>query len=89
MNKIIEQINYTDGSYWGEQGKLRFKATIDSFNDATELSDGERIIKTEFSVTLRGYLIIDEFNNLPNMQKAFSPKKIEFGESLSLPNENK
>ena len=76
MNKIVERINWSEGAYWGEPGRFKFRANIDSFNDASELSDAERMIKTEFTVTLRGYLIPESFNNLVNTQKSYTPKKI-------------
>ena len=31
MNKIVEKINYSDGAYWGEPGKMRFRTQIESF----------------------------------------------------------
>ena len=57
MNKLVERINWSAGAYWGEPNKMRFRTNIDSFTDSTEVTDRERIVKTEFSVTLRGYLI--------------------------------
>jgi len=74
MNRIVERINWTDGSYWGEPGKLKFRSNIDSFSDASDLSDAERLIKTEFSVTLRGYLVPEDFSNQITTRKSFSPK---------------
>ena len=41
MNKIVEKINYSDGAYWGEPGKMRFRTRIESFSDSSEI-DGER-----------------------------------------------
>ena len=38
MNSIIERINFTDGAYWGDPGKFKFRATIDSFQDASEMA---------------------------------------------------
>ena len=64
MNKIIERINWSAGSYWGEPNKMRFRTNIDSYTDATEVADKERVVRTEFSVTLRGYLIPEAFNEL-------------------------
>ena len=34
MNQIVEKINYSDGAYWGEPGKMRFRTQIESFSDA-------------------------------------------------------
>ncbi|SVC25549.1 uncharacterized protein METZ01_LOCUS278403, partial [marine metagenome] len=49
MNNIVEKINYSDGAYWGEPGKFKFKVNIDSFENTTEMADNERIIKTNFT----------------------------------------
>ena len=51
MNQIVEKINYSDGAYWGEPGKMRFRTRIESFSDASEI-EGERLIKTTFSVNI-------------------------------------
>ena len=40
MNKIVERIVYSDGAYWGDPNKMRFRTQVDSITDATEVSDG-------------------------------------------------
>ena len=55
--KIVEKVVYSDGAYWGDPDKMRFRSSVDSFTDATEISDTERLVRTNFSVTLRGYLL--------------------------------
>ena len=77
MNKIIEKISWSDGSYWGEPGKLKFQSNIESFEDSTEMSDNERFIKTTFSLQLYGYLVPEAFNDKINTQKFITPKKID------------
>ncbi len=77
MNKIIEKVNWADGSYWGEPGKLKFQSNIESFEDSTEMSEGERFIKTTFSLQLYGYLVPEAFNDKVNTQKFITPKKID------------
>jgi len=64
MNKLVERINWSAGSYWGEPNRMRFRTNIESYTDATEVTDNERLIRTEFSVTLNGYLIPEAFNEL-------------------------
>ena len=59
MNKIVERMNYSDGAYWGNPEKMRFRSTIDSFDDATEIGDTERLIRTNFNVTINGYLLTE------------------------------
>ena len=82
MNKLIERINWSAGAYWGEPNKMRFRTNIDSYTDATEVTDRERIIRTQFSVTLNGYLIPEAYNELAGphtMQKHLTPKKVVIG----------
>ena len=78
MNSIVEKINYTDGAYWGEPGKMKFRSRIETFSDASELDAGERLVKTNFSVQLMGYIIPEEFNSLVTTQKQLTPKKLIF-----------
>ena len=85
MNKIIEKIIFSEGSYWGEDGKFKFRTSIDSYTDASEFSvNSERIIKTNFTVTLKGYLIPEEFNNIITTQKHLTPKRILIGDDVSV-----
>ena len=80
MNKIVEKIVYSDGAYWGDPNKLRFRSSIDTFTDATEISDTERLVRTNFSVTLRGYLLPKgNFDHRSTTQKFITPKKLIFG----------
>ena len=82
MNKIVERINWSEGAYWGEPGKMKFRTSIDSYTDNTDVTERERIVRTEFSVTLRGYLIPEAFNELAGphmMQKYLTPKTLTIG----------
>ena len=80
MNKIVERVVYSDGAYWGHPDKMRFRTSIDSFTDATEISDTERIVRTNFTVTLRGYLLPKgNFDQRSTTQKFITPKKVIFG----------
>ncbi len=80
MNKIVEKVIYSDGAYWGDPEKLRFRSRIESFTDATEVSDVERLVRTNFSVTLRGYLLPDgNFDHRSTTQKHITPKKVILG----------
>ena len=80
MNSIVEKIVYSDGAYWGDPEKMRFRSNIDSFEDATEIGDTERLVRTNFSVTLRGYLLPKgNFDHRSTTQKFLTPKKVIFG----------
>ena len=79
MNKIVERVVYSDGAYWGHPDKMRFRTSIDTFTDATEIGDSERIVRTNFTVTLRGYLLPKgNFDHRSTTQKFITPKKVIF-----------
>ena len=79
MNKIVERIVYSDGAYWGDPDKMRFRTSVDTFADATEVSDAERLVRTNFTVTMRGYLLPEgNFDHRSTTQKFLSPKKVIF-----------
>ena len=82
MNKLVERINWSAGSYWGEPGKMRFKTNIENYTDSVDVSETDRVVKTEFSVSLKGYLIPDAFNDLqgPHTNQTFlTPKRLIIG----------
>ena len=81
MNQIVEKINYSDGAYWGEPGKMRFRTQIESFSDATEI-EGEKLVKTTFGVTLYGYILPEQYDNQNTTQKYLTPKKIIIREDV-------
>ena len=86
MNKLIERINWSAGAYWGEPNRMRFRTNIDSYTDATEVTDRERIIRTEFSVSLKGYLIPEAYNELagPHTQMThLTPNRVMVGTETS------
>jgi hypothetical protein len=79
MNKIVERVVYSDGAYWGHPDRMRFRTSIDTFTDATEIGDSERIVRTNFTVTLRGYLLPKgNFDHRSTTQKFITPKKVIF-----------
>jgi|TARA_B100000073_G_scaffold40217_1_gene30150 hypothetical protein len=83
MNSLIEKFTYSDGAYWGNPDKMRFKSIIDSFDDATEIGDTERLVRTTFNLTLKGYLLSEEGNDKkPTTNKFITPQKVTFSESL-------
>jgi len=84
MNSIIEKIQYSDGAYWGEPGKFKFKVNVESFEDATEMADNERMIKTSFTFNFRGYLIPEAFNNYINTRKYLTPARVNINDETDL-----
>jgi hypothetical protein len=80
MNKIIEAINYSSDSYWGDPSRFKFKAAIDTFNSVTELStDQDRIVRSTFNIKLNGYIIPDVVQkDVTALKKLPSISKVTF-----------
>jgi len=78
LNKVIESIEYASDAYWGDPERFKFRAFIDSFTTATELTTGQdRLVKGTFNIRLRGYIIPDVINkDLASMKKFNSKSKI-------------
>ena len=47
---------------------MRFRTRIESFSDASQI-DGERLIKTTFSMNLNGYILPETFDSKTTTQK--------------------
>ena len=63
MDKLVESLNFASNSYWGDPSTFQFLAKIDSFDDIQTYEQGEdRLVRTEFNLTLNGYLIPDTLN---------------------------
>ena len=86
MNKLIEMINYTSDSYWGDRERFQFNAKIDTYNNTTEIAQGEnRVVKTNFGLIIQGYLVPDSLNKKlasENMQKSFTRSQVIFNNEL-------
>jgi len=81
MNKIIESINFASDSYWGDPEKFNFRAKIDSYTTATELTQGqERAVKTTFTIVMNGHIVPDSINaTLAGMKKYYTKSSVTFG----------
>jgi hypothetical protein len=74
-NKIIEAFQYAANTYWGEEGRFQFRANIDSYSTSTEYSSGDdRTTRTNFEITLNGYIIPDTVNRDISYPKKFLSK---------------
>ncbi len=85
MNKLIEMINYSSDSYWGDKERFKFNARIDTYNNTTEIAQGEnRVVKTNFGLTIQGYLVPDSLNKdlTKKPQKFFSKSRVVFNDEL-------
>ena len=86
MNKLIEMIKYKEDSYWGDKERFHFNARIDTYNNMTEVPQGDnRIIKTDFGLVIQGYLVPDSLNKKlasENMKKAYTRSQIIFNNEI-------
>jgi len=75
LNKLIESIEYASDSYWGNPERFKFRAFIDSFSTATEVTAGQdRLVKSQFDIRLRGYIIPDVIQKDLNSAKKVNSK---------------
>lgn len=83
MNKIVEAVNYAEGSYWGVPEQFKFMATIDNFQTTNEAQAGsERTVKTTFNLTIKGYLVPDALQKdlaKQNIKKSYSMSRLKWG----------
>jgi hypothetical protein len=81
LNKIIESVNYASNSYWGDPERFKFKANIGIFNTTTELPvDGDRIVRSSFTLKLNGYIIPDNIQkDLDSIKKYNNKPQIIIG----------
>ena len=80
-NVLEEVINYYTDTYWGEPERYQFMATVDAFDSSIEtLSDNDRVVKTDFNLSIRGHLLPSSVNTLNQGQlRSFSPGRVVFG----------
>ena len=64
MNNLTELFIEYENTYFGDEYSYKFLSALEgSFSDATEMTvEGERIIRTDFSMMLKGY-VIPQFTN--------------------------
>jgi hypothetical protein len=76
MNPIVESVLYTQGSFWGDPDKFRFRTKVDNFTNTTDLlQDQDRVIRTSFTITMYGYIVPDVLAK--NLSKKQSSKVID------------
>ena len=85
MNPLVESFVDQSHTYWGDGTDNKFLCTIDSVSDASEMNqDGERFIKSTFTVTSKAYLLPEYLNSVitnkvSNMKKFTTPSRVTFG----------
>ena len=90
MNPLIEMFMEQSNQYWGNSEQYKFLSSIESITDASEMNqDGERFIKSTFSLKVGCYLLPEEINSvvtgkISNLQKKLTPSRVVFGTEIDL-----
>lgn len=84
MDYLVEKFSFNAEDYWGDLRGLRFRTKIESISHIVELQvDTDRLVKSEFDLTVNAYILPDTINRLqgnqPTTQKWFTPKKVIMG----------
>ena len=85
MNVLSELFLEHLETYWGDSTSYKFLSGLDgSISDASEMTvDSERLIKNEFGVSIKGYVIPEFTSNVfgatAEVQKSRTPSKVVFG----------
>tara|TARA_R110000782_G_scaffold95935_1_gene180137 strand:+ start:824 stop:1687 length:864 start_codon:yes stop_codon:yes gene_type:complete len=93
MNPLVESFVDQSHTYWGDGTDNKFLCTIDSVSDASEMNqDGERFIKSTFSVTTKAYLLPEYLNSVitnkvSNVKKFTTPSRVTFSQEGDATNE--
>ena len=75
LNKVIEACEYASDAYWGNPERFQFRAFIDQFTTATELTQGkDRLVTGTFNIRLRGYILPDTIQKELNSTKVYNSK---------------
>ena len=75
LNKVIEACEYASDAYWGNPERFQFRAFIDTFTTATELTQGkDRLVTGTFNIRLRGYILPDTIQKELNATKVYNSK---------------
>lgn len=60
MNGLLESILYSEGSFWGDKERFKFRARVDNIATTTDLqSDNDRIVRSTFTLNVFGYIVPD------------------------------
>ena len=84
MNPLVSAIQFATKDYWGSRTGFKFRTRVESYSHTVEVQSTEdRIVKTEFDLTVHGYILPDILQLLDRrkstVQKVLTPKKIVMG----------
>ena len=77
MNRILEKLQYSEGQYWGDEKRFKFKSAIESFDNNTEINtERGRLVRNSFTLTIKGFLVPEVANDLITTQKNYTTQQI-------------
>ena len=85
MNPLVEMFVAQSNTYWGDSTDMKFLCRTDNITDASEMNqDGERFIKSTFTITTNAYLLPEYLNSvvtnkISNTRKELTPSRVVFG----------
>ena len=85
MNAVVEKINFASEDYWGDDKRYKFRVYADDYTNNIEIESGKnRMVRTEFNITVMAYLLPESFEdkNLTT-QKLLTPRQIIVTEGSS------
>ncbi len=81
MNRLIENFIYYANQYWGDD-KFKFYVEIQNFSNTVQTGDNQkRVVKSEFSMTLKGHIIPQLFNDVKSKIQ-YSKNKFKINEKV-------
>ena len=95
MTAFMEQMNDLNTimvehleTYWGDSNSYRFLSALsgDISNEVQMESDGERLVRNELALEIKGYMIPEFTDNIfgktAEMGRGYIPKKVVFSETI-------
>lgn len=85
INGLMEKIIFSEGTYWGDPDKYKFRCEVDGFDEAVDMTDDtQRFVRATFNVSCYGYILPEDFKEKNTSRVSFAPKKIVFKENTNL-----
>ena len=78
MNMVIEKINFATEDYWGDKKRYRFRVYAGDYTNNIDITSGkDRMVRTEFSLTVMAYLLPESFEDKKSTHmKMLTPRKV-------------